>query len=132
MKVVAYTDDAGRPAIGVRLEEGVLPSGHTDLAAMIKAGPRELDRLRHASESPHQMVSPTRLRVPIAPASTLVLAGANYAAHLAHTDREAEVSIIISKPAYRVPAERAHEYIFGYTMINDVSARDVMDREPLQ
>jgi 2-keto-4-pentenoate hydratase/2-oxohepta-3-ene-1,7-dioic acid hydratase in catechol pathway len=31
-----------------------------------------------------------------------------------------------------VPAERAHEYIFGYTMINDVSARDVMDREPLQ
>jgi 2-keto-4-pentenoate hydratase/2-oxohepta-3-ene-1,7-dioic acid hydratase in catechol pathway len=44
-----------------------------------------------------------------------------------HTDREAELSIIISKPAYRVPAERAHEYIFGYTMINDVSARDVMD-----
>lgn len=31
-----------------------------------------------------------------------------------------------------MPAERAHEYIFGYTMINDVSARDVMDREPLQ
>jgi 2-keto-4-pentenoate hydratase/2-oxohepta-3-ene-1,7-dioic acid hydratase in catechol pathway len=31
-----------------------------------------------------------------------------------------------------VPAERADEYIFGYTMINDVSPRDVMDREPLQ
>jgi len=165
MKVVAYTDDAGRPAIGVRLEEGVLPSGHTDLAAMIKAGPRELDRLRHASESPHHLVSPTRLIAPIAPTSTLLLAGGNYADHLAetglhptepvffsklrsavigpdepiriptpetHTDWEAELSIIISKPAYRVPAERAHEYIFGYTMINDVSARDVMDREPLQ
>jgi 2-keto-4-pentenoate hydratase/2-oxohepta-3-ene-1,7-dioic acid hydratase in catechol pathway len=49
-----------------------------------------------------------------------------------HTDWEAELSIIISKPAYRVPAKRAHEYIFGYTMINDVSARDVMEREPLQ
>jgi len=49
-----------------------------------------------------------------------------------HTDWEAELCIIIGEPAYRVPAERAHEYIFGYTMINDVSARDVMDREPLQ
>lgn len=49
-----------------------------------------------------------------------------------NTDWEAELCIVIAKPAYRVPAEQAHEYIFGYTMINDVSARDVMDREPLQ
>jgi 2-keto-4-pentenoate hydratase/2-oxohepta-3-ene-1,7-dioic acid hydratase in catechol pathway len=99
------------------------------------------------------------------PRSALLLAGGNYADHLAeaglhpkepvffaklrsavigpgeairiptpetHTDWEAELSIIIGKPAYQVPAERAREYIFGYTMINDVSARDVMDREPLQ
>jgi 2-keto-4-pentenoate hydratase/2-oxohepta-3-ene-1,7-dioic acid hydratase in catechol pathway len=111
------------------------------------------------------LVHPLRLRAPISATSTLLLAGGNYADHLAetglhptepvffsklrsavigpdepiriptaetHTDWEAELSIIISKPAYRVPAERAHEYIFGYTMINDVSARDVMDREPLQ
>ncbi|KQY06361.1 hypothetical protein ASD37_18955 [Mycobacterium sp. Root135] len=49
-----------------------------------------------------------------------------------NTDWEAELCVIIGKPAYRVRAEDAHEYIFGYTMINDVSARDVMAREPLQ
>ena len=165
MKIVAYEDDGGRTAIGIKLEDGVLPSGHSDLKALIKAGPRELDRLRHASESPGQLVHPKKFRAPLGPTAMLLLAGGNYADHLAeaglqpkepvffaklrsavigpdepiriptpdtHTDWEAELCIIIGKPAYRVPAERAHEYIFGYTMINYVSARDVMDREPLQ
>ncbi len=46
MQIVAYDDDGGLPAVGTRLEDGVLPAGHTDLTALIKAGPRELDRLR--------------------------------------------------------------------------------------
>lgn len=58
MKIVAYEDDSGRTAIGIKLEDGVLPSGHSDLKALIKAGPRELDRLRQASESPGQLVHP--------------------------------------------------------------------------
>ena len=40
MKIVAYEDDSGRTAIGIKLEDGVLPSGHSDLKALIKAGPR--------------------------------------------------------------------------------------------
>jgi 2-keto-4-pentenoate hydratase/2-oxohepta-3-ene-1,7-dioic acid hydratase in catechol pathway len=165
MKIVAYEDDSGRTAIGIKLEDGVLPSGHSDLTTLIKAGPPELDRLRQASDSPSELVHPKKFRAPLGPTATLLLAGGNYADHLAeaglapkepvffsklrsavigpdepiriptpdtHTDWEAELCIIIGKPAYRVPAERAHEYIFGYTMINDVSARDVMDREPLQ
>ncbi|MCW2654335.1 MAG: hypothetical protein JWR32_5311 [Mycobacterium sp.] len=165
MKIVAYDDEAGRPAIGVRVGDGVLPTGHRDLTALIKTGPGGLDPVRQACENPDELVYPTRLKAPLSAASTLLLAGGNYADHLAetglhptepvffsklrsavigpdepiriptpqtHTDWEAELSIIIGKPAYRVPAERAHEYIFGYTMINDVSARDVMDREPLQ
>jgi 2-keto-4-pentenoate hydratase/2-oxohepta-3-ene-1,7-dioic acid hydratase in catechol pathway len=165
MKIVAYVDESGRPAIGIKLDDGVLPTGHSDLTDLIKAGPGELDRLRKASEKPTSRVHPEKYRAPIGCTSTLLLAGGNYADHLAetgltpkepvffsklrssvigpgepiripspdtHTDWEVELCIIISKPAYRVPAERAHEYIFGYTMINDVSARDVMDREPLQ
>jgi hypothetical protein len=69
LHIVAYEDDGGRPAIGIRLEDGVLPTGHTDLTALIKAGPRELDRLRDASESPSQLVHPLRLRAPISPTS---------------------------------------------------------------
>ncbi len=43
-------------------------------------------------------------------------------------DYEAEVAFILAKDAYHVPAERAAEYIFGYTIINDVSAREVQTR----
>jgi len=58
MKIVAYEDESGRTAIGIKLEDGVLPSGHPDLTALIKAGPQELDRLRRASESTSQLVHP--------------------------------------------------------------------------
>ena len=38
-------------------------------------------------------------------------------------DYEAELALIIGKTARNVPAEQAAEYIFGYTVLNDVSAR---------
>ena len=43
-------------------------------------------------------------------------------------DYEAEVAFVIGKDAYMVPAERAEEYVFGYTILNDVSAREVQTR----
>ena len=43
-------------------------------------------------------------------------------------DYEAEVAFIVGRDAYRVPAERAAEYVFGYTIVNDVSAREVQTR----
>ena len=38
-------------------------------------------------------------------------------------DYEAELAVIIGKRAKNVPAEEAENYIFGYTVLNDVSAR---------
>jgi len=38
-------------------------------------------------------------------------------------DYEAELAVIIGKTAKNVPAEKTAEYIFGYTVLNDVSAR---------
>ena len=38
-------------------------------------------------------------------------------------DYEAELAVIIGKTAKNVPAEKAEEYIFGYTALDDVSAR---------
>ena len=49
-------------------------------------------------------------------------------AHRDYTERldyEVELAVIIGKDACRVKAEDAWEYIFGYTILNDVSARDV-------
>lgn len=43
-------------------------------------------------------------------------------------DYEAEVAVVIGKDAYQVPAEKAAEYVFGYTLVNDVSAREVQTR----
>jgi 2-keto-4-pentenoate hydratase/2-oxohepta-3-ene-1,7-dioic acid hydratase in catechol pathway len=39
-------------------------------------------------------------------------------------DYEGELVIVIGKTAKHVPRDRAAEYIFGYTIANDVSARD--------
>lgn len=38
-------------------------------------------------------------------------------------DYEAELAVIIGKTCRNVPAEQAADYIFGYTVLNDVSAR---------
>ena len=43
-------------------------------------------------------------------------------------DYEAEVACILGRDAYQVSAEKAGEYIFGYTLLNDVSAREVQTR----
>ncbi|CAH0343843.1 fumarylacetoacetate hydrolase family protein [Bacillus sp. CECT 9360] len=40
-------------------------------------------------------------------------------------DFEAELAVVIGKEAKRVSVEEASDYIFGYTIMNDVSARDI-------
>jgi 2-keto-4-pentenoate hydratase/2-oxohepta-3-ene-1,7-dioic acid hydratase in catechol pathway len=44
-------------------------------------------------------------------------------------DYELELAIVIGKEGRDIPAERAHEYIAGYTVMNDFSARDMQRRE---
>jgi len=40
-------------------------------------------------------------------------------------DYEAELAVVIGRRAKRVSEDRALDYVFGYTLINDVSARDL-------
>ena len=40
-------------------------------------------------------------------------------------DYEAEFAFVIGKGGYRIPAAAWREHVFGYTIVNDVSARDV-------
>ena len=42
---------------------------------------------------------------------------------------EAELAVVISKPARNVAAEDASQYIFGYTAGNDVTARDLQRKD---
>ncbi len=39
-------------------------------------------------------------------------------------DWEVELGVVIGRPARHVPRERALEHVWGYTIVNDVSARD--------
>ena len=50
-------------------------------------------------------------------------------AETAQLDYEAELAIVIGKAGRRIPADQAAEHIAGYMIVNDVSARDLMEGE---
>jgi 2-keto-4-pentenoate hydratase/2-oxohepta-3-ene-1,7-dioic acid hydratase in catechol pathway len=43
-------------------------------------------------------------------------------------DYEVELAVVIGRPGRDIPAERAFEHVYGYTILNDVTARDVQRR----
>jgi 2-keto-4-pentenoate hydratase/2-oxohepta-3-ene-1,7-dioic acid hydratase in catechol pathway len=40
-------------------------------------------------------------------------------------DYEAELAVVIGRGGYKIAANAWHEHVFGYTILNDVSARDI-------
>jgi 2-keto-4-pentenoate hydratase/2-oxohepta-3-ene-1,7-dioic acid hydratase in catechol pathway len=57
----------------------------------------------------------------IGPGSPILLPAA--CEHGPEVDYEAELAVVIGRPARDVPVERALEYVLGYTCANDISAR---------
>ena len=47
---------------------------------------------------------------------------------VADLDYEAELAVVIGKSAYNVSREDALDYVFGYTILNDVSARTIQSK----
>jgi 2-keto-4-pentenoate hydratase/2-oxohepta-3-ene-1,7-dioic acid hydratase in catechol pathway len=43
-------------------------------------------------------------------------------------DYEAELGVVIGQRGKNIPKEQAYDYIFGYTLVNDISARDLQRR----
>jgi 2-keto-4-pentenoate hydratase/2-oxohepta-3-ene-1,7-dioic acid hydratase in catechol pathway len=43
-------------------------------------------------------------------------------------DYEVELAVIVGKPGRDIPREKAFEHVYGYSIINDVTARDVQRR----
>ncbi|NYT60584.1 fumarylacetoacetate hydrolase family protein [Alcaligenaceae bacterium] len=61
------------------------------------------------------------------PPSTVIGTGATVELHPGATssvDYEAELALVIGKAGRNIPAEQAFDHIWGYTIINDVTARD--------
>jgi 2-keto-4-pentenoate hydratase/2-oxohepta-3-ene-1,7-dioic acid hydratase in catechol pathway len=44
-------------------------------------------------------------------------------------DHEAELGVVIGRRAYRVPKERAMDYVLGVTCVNDVTARELQSKD---
>lgn len=61
------------------------------------------------------------------PPSTVIGCGDDiiYPKMSSQVDYEAELAIVIGKTASGIPAENSIDYIFGYTCLNDVTARDL-------
>ena len=53
-----------------------------------------------------------------------------YPAITTELDYEGELAVVIGREARNVPVDRALDYVGGYTVINDVSARDLQGTEP--
>src|SRR5688572_8549250 len=61
------------------------------------------------------------------PASTVVGTGDTVSLHphiTSAVDYEVELTLVIGKGGRDIPAERAYDHIWGYTIVNDVTARD--------
>jgi 2-keto-4-pentenoate hydratase/2-oxohepta-3-ene-1,7-dioic acid hydratase in catechol pathway len=61
--------------------------------------------------------------------------GATIPLHADVTERldwEVELALVIGPGGVNIPAERAYDHVFGYTIVNDVSAREVQRRHGQQ
>jgi 2-keto-4-pentenoate hydratase/2-oxohepta-3-ene-1,7-dioic acid hydratase in catechol pathway len=63
----------------------------------------------------------------IGPGQNIVLPPASVSTYVEH---EAELAVVIGKPARHVSAADADDYILGYTCANDVTARDLQRADP--
>ncbi len=52
-----------------------------------------------------------------------------YPSSSARVDYEGELAVVIKKPVWRVSIEKALDYVLGYTCFNDVTARDLQERD---
>ncbi len=105
------------------------PAAEIQLLAPLLHPPRifcvGLNYLDHAAES--KMVVPQYptifMKLPSAitgPGSDIVLP-----AQSSQPDYEAELAVVIGRGGSRISADTWREHVFGYTILNDVSARDV-------
>jgi 2-keto-4-pentenoate hydratase/2-oxohepta-3-ene-1,7-dioic acid hydratase in catechol pathway len=52
-----------------------------------------------------------------------------FPAQAGRVDYEGELAVVIKKRCRAVPAERARDYVLGYTCLNDVTARELQARD---
>ena len=112
------TVDGGLDA--VRVLAPVRPS------KMVCVGQNYLDHIAELKKS-----IPTEPVLFLKPPSTLLDPGQpiKLPPGVGRVDHEAELAVVIGRRAHRVARAQAWDYIFGITSVNDVTARDIQNRE---
>ncbi len=84
-----------------------------------------LNYAKHAGELKEKLVGNPILF--IKPPTSVIAhqSSINYPADSSRVDYEAELAAVIKKKCKNISAEQADDYIFGYTALNDVTARDL-------
>jgi 2-keto-4-pentenoate hydratase/2-oxohepta-3-ene-1,7-dioic acid hydratase in catechol pathway len=83
----------------------------------------------HGEEMSHRI--PTEPLIFIKPSTSVIGpdAAINYPPSSQHVDYEGELGAVIGKRTRPLSAQKAREFIFGYTCVNDVTARDIQARD---
>jgi 2-keto-4-pentenoate hydratase/2-oxohepta-3-ene-1,7-dioic acid hydratase in catechol pathway len=125
--------EAGQPAlkeIQARLANAPrLPLSTVTLHAPLPRPPRifaiGLNYQKHAAESNMQVQKVPTVFMKLS--STVIGPDASIVLPKLSTqpDYEAEFAVVIGKPGYQIPLASAMDYVVGYTIVNDVSARDI-------
>jgi len=125
----------GKDMLAVIASGGLVPTGSAHdlkdvrILAPIPRPPKliciGLNYLDHAKETGQQVPDvPTVFNkftnVVIGPGESIVLPNASKA-----PDYEAEMAVVIGPGGRNIPTGKAMDHVFGYTIVNDVSARDI-------
>jgi 2-keto-4-pentenoate hydratase/2-oxohepta-3-ene-1,7-dioic acid hydratase in catechol pathway len=148
--------DAGTPRVGRVEGERVIPLAAPDLVTLIRGGdageagpPVPLSRVSltaplrpvkllgvvrnyalHAAEMREEAHAEPQLFSKLVTAVTGPDGPVMHPARItSELDYEGELAVVIGRAADHVPEARAMEHVFGYTIINDVSARDLQRSE---
>jgi 2-keto-4-pentenoate hydratase/2-oxohepta-3-ene-1,7-dioic acid hydratase in catechol pathway len=123
---------AGKPFRGIKKTAEYYPSRQARLLAPVlpsKIVALGLNYLGHAKEF-NQKIPEVPL-IFLKPSTAVIGPGDDivYPSLSKQVDYEAELGVVIGKTAYRVPQEKSLDYVFGYTCVNDVTARDQQSRD---
>jgi 2-keto-4-pentenoate hydratase/2-oxohepta-3-ene-1,7-dioic acid hydratase in catechol pathway len=118
---------AGAPANSV--EDGMTPLAQARLRAPLGRPPKiTCVGLNYADHAREQNIEPPQTPVFfLKSGNTIVGPGdpVRLPPNSERVDYEAELAVVIGKGGSRIPVERAWEHVAGYTILNDVTARDM-------
>jgi 2,4-diketo-3-deoxy-L-fuconate hydrolase len=153
MRLVTY-EAGGRRGVGVRQDGDIFDTGYADMHAVIREGglPSAGDRVEdarilaplrpgkilcsginyasHKEENPDAVMPEEPFFFSKLPSSVIGPGEPiRIPAEDTNTDYEVELSLVIGRTAKRVSEADALDYVFGWTVLHDVSARDVQFKD---